>query len=143
MKDSRKHTTVSSSSAPGRPNARRTTMHMQHGIVAAALVCLIAVTAWLTQAHSLRHSGLWLIGAGLGIVLYHARFGFTTAFRLFVATADGRGIRAQMLMLALASLLFAPILALNDSIGGAVAPASLSVLVGAFIFSIGMQLGGG
>jgi hypothetical protein len=46
-------------------------------------------------------------------------------------------------MFALATLLFAPILALNDNIGGAVAPVSLAVLGGAFMFSIGMQIGGG
>jgi uncharacterized protein len=50
-------------------------------------------------------------------------------------------------MLALATVLFAPMLASGEAFGrpvaGAVAPASLSVLVGAFVFAIGMQLGGG
>lgn len=97
----------------------------------------------MAVAYGIRHGALLLIGAALGMVLYHARFGFTTAFRLFVATRDGQGIRAQMLMLALASMLFAPVLAFSDNISGAAAPASLSVFIGAFIFSIGMQLGGG
>jgi hypothetical protein len=50
-------------------------------------------------------------------------------------------------MLAVAMLLFAPILAsgevLGQTVGGAVAPASLSVVVGAALFAVGMQLGGG
>jgi hypothetical protein len=52
-----------------------------------------------------------------------------------------------MLMLAVATLLFAPMLAsgqvLDRAVGGGVAPASVSVLVGAFIFAVGMQIGGG
>ena len=84
-----------------------------------------------------------LVGAGFGLVLYHARFGFTSAFRVLIILGDSEGLRAQMLMLAIATVLFVPILALIPSTGGAVAPLSLSVLVGAFIFGIGMQLGGG
>src|SRR3990172_6185694 len=93
-------------------------------------------------------AGALLLGAtGCGLVLYHSFFGFTTAFRVFVTAGDGRGLRAQMLMLAVATLLFAPMLAAGEVfgtvVGGAVAPAGVSVLVGAFIFAIGMQMGGG
>jgi uncharacterized protein len=46
-----------------------------------------------------------------------------------------------------ATVLFPPILASGEAfghaVGGAVAPASLSVLVGAALFAVGMQLGGG
>jgi uncharacterized membrane protein YedE/YeeE len=52
-----------------------------------------------------------------------------------------------MLMLAMATVLFAPLLAAGEVLGrplaGALAPASVSVLIGAFLFAIGMQLGGG
>jgi len=64
-----------------------------------------------------------------------------------VTERAGRGLRAQMLMLALATLLFAPLLAsgtvMGRVVGGAVAPAGVSVLIGAVLFAIGMQLGGG
>jgi uncharacterized membrane protein YedE/YeeE len=58
-----------------------------------------------------------------------------------------RDIRAQLFMLALATLLFAPFLAAGEAFGrpviGAVAPVGVSMLFGAFVFGIGMQLAGG
>jgi hypothetical protein len=116
---------------------------MQPWVVGCALIVLAMATGRLAQDYGWRHAALFVVGASFGIVLYHAGFGFTAAFRALVATGDGRGLRAQMLMLALATLLFAPILARSTSVGGAIAPLSLSVLLGAFMFAIGMQLGGG
>ncbi len=121
----------------------RQSPRVQPWVVALATLCLIMGTVHLATTYGWRHGGLLGVGAALGLVLYHARFGFTYAFRVFASIGDGRGIRAQMLMLALATVLFAPILAFSDTAGGALAPASLSVLAGAFIFCIGMQLGGG
>ena len=119
----------------------------QPGVVGAAVLLVLAGAFWLGANYGLRHGVLFLVGAGLGLVLYQAAFGFTTAFRVFVTDGNGRGIRAQMLMFAVATVLFVPMLAsgvgLGTPVGGAVAPASVSVLVGAFIFAIGMQLGGG
>ena len=116
-------------------------------VVGAAGALLLSGALWLGADYGLRQAALFLVGAGCGLVLYHSVFGFTTAFRVFVTTGDGRGLRAQMLMLAVATLLFAPMLAsgevLGTAVGGAVAPVGLSVLVGAFIFGVGMQLGGG
>jgi hypothetical protein len=90
---------------------------------------------------------LFLAGGALGLVLYHAAFGFTAAFRALVSAGDTRGLRAQMLMLAVATVLFAPMLSAETVFGtdvaGAVAPAGLAVLLGAAIFAIGMQLAGG
>jgi uncharacterized protein len=94
-----------------------------------------------------RQAALYILGAALGLVLYHAAFGFTSAWRVFIADRRGEGLRAQMLMLALASALFFPVLAAGSLFGqpvsGLVSPAGLSVVFGAFIFGIGMQLGGG
>lgn len=87
----------------------------------------------------------FVIGVGMGITLMHAAFGFSGSWRVFIRTRDGRGVRAQLLLLGLTSLLF-------SSIGegfpyvqasAALAPVGVSVIVGAFLFGIGMQLGGG
>lgn len=90
---------------------------------------------------------LFTIAAVLGVTLYHASFGFAGAYRAFILRRDTQGINAQLLMLAVGSILFAPLLAqgtaFGQPIGGAFAPISLSIVVGAFIFGIGMQLGDG
>lgn len=90
---------------------------------------------------------LMLVGGLLGMVLYHAAFGFTAAWRVFITERKGRGLRAQMVMLAVAVVLFFPALEagslLGTSVYGFVAPIGVSVIVGAFIFGVGMQLGGG
>jgi hypothetical protein len=116
---------------------------LQSWVVGATLLLLALGAGRLLDGYGWRHAALFLVGAGLGIVLYQARFGFTSAFRALMLTGNGQGLRAQMLMLALATLLFAPILALYPASGAAVAPLSVSVLAGAFIFAVGMQLGGG
>ncbi len=120
---------------------------VQWNVVAAAGTLLAGGAVALGAAYGPRHGALFLVGAGCGIALHHAAFGFTAAYRTLVTTGDGSGLRAQLLMFAIATVLFAPVLAtgrgLGIEAGGALAPASVSVLVGAFIFAIGMQLGGG
>jgi len=79
--------------------------------------------------------------------LYHAHFGFTSAFRRFLNEGRGDGIRAQMVMLLVASVLFLPLLTggsfLGKSVTGFVSPVGTSLLVGAFLFGIGMQVADG
>lgn len=90
---------------------------------------------------------LFLIGIGLGVALYQASFGFTAAYRHAILEKVISGISAQLVMLAAAMLLFAPILAegrvFGQGVTGAVAPVSISMAFGAFLFGIGMQLAGG
>lgn len=113
--------------------------------VALALIALGAF--YLAQTVSGRQAALYVVGALLGMSLYHAAFGFTSAWRVFIADGRGAGLRAQMLMLAIGVLLFFPALSAGSLFGrpvvGLVAPAGTSVIVGAFMFGIGMQLGGG
>src|SRR5690606_17869021 len=91
---------------------------------------------------------LLVIGLLLGYTLFHARFGFTSAFRRMMSVGNGQAMRSHMLMLAVAVTLFAPILAYGSTffggpVAGYVSPVGVSLIVGAFIFGIGMQLGGG
>ncbi|ARP88603.1 YeeE/YedE family protein [Bordetella genomosp. 9] len=113
----------------------------------AALLLLILGTWYLGATVGWRQAALWITGALLGVTLYHASFGFTQAWRVFVSDRRGAGLRAQMLMLAVGVLVFFPVLSQGSLFGqpvaGLVSPAGLSVLLGAFLFGIGMQLGGG
>ena len=114
----------------------------------AVSLVLIVLGAWyLAQGVGVRQSALFVVGALLGLALYHAAFGFTSAWRVFIADGRGAGLRAQMLMLAVGVALFFPALSAGTLFGtpvsGLVSPAGTSVIVGAFIFGIGMQLGGG
>ena len=104
------------------------------------LLSLVGFFGW-------RQGALFLVGLSAGVILYHAAFGFTSAWREVVNTGRGAGLRAQMMMLALTVLIFTPIIAQGDLFGvslrGSVAPLNFSVVCGAFMFGLGMQLGGG
>ena len=111
-------------------------------------LCLIFIgTLGAYQVVGLNQALLFLVGGALGMTLYHASFGFTSSWRVFIKERRGRGLRAQMIMLGLAVLLFFPALGAGELFGhpveGFVSPLSTSVVIGAFIFGIGMQLGGG
>jgi uncharacterized membrane protein YedE/YeeE len=119
---------------------------VQPPILALALIAGAALAAALVP-FGVRHVLLFLIGLAMGITLYHAAFGFTGAYRRLIAEKEMSGIAAQLVMLAVATLLFAPLLARGEAfgidVGGAVAPVGASMVFGAFIFGVGMQLAGG
>ncbi|MGV3651773.1 MAG: YeeE/YedE family protein [Devosia sp.] len=115
-------------------------------LIVAATV-LVAGFFLITNLVDLRQGALFLIGGGLGAALFHGSFGFTGGWRRMVVEKRGRGMRAQMLTIGVAAIAMIPLVAAG-SIGGqamvgAVAPVGLSVLLGAAIFGLGMQLGGG
>jgi len=117
------------------------------GATGFAATALAIGAVLIGQAVGPRQAALYILGAALGLVLYHAAFGFTSAWRVFIADRRGEGLRAQMAMLAVATALFFPVLAAGSLFGqpvqGIVAPIGVSVVFGAFIFGLGMQLGGG
>ncbi|MCL7929669.1 YeeE/YedE family protein [Halomonas llamarensis] len=130
--------TASASMAASQP-------HSRVPLVAGALIVLGALV--IGAVFDANTGLLMIVGGLLGMVLYHAAFGFTSAWRVFITERKGRGLRAQMVMLAIAVVLFFPALGAGSLFGtsvyGFVAPIGVSVIVGAFIFGLGMQLGGG
>jgi len=90
---------------------------------------------------------LYLLGGAMGISLYHAAFGFTAGWRHLVNDGRGAGMRAQLFAFAIAAVLFLPVLnggeILDHGVVPAAAPVGIAILVGAFVFGFGMQLGGG
>lgn len=117
------------------------------GVAAVGFVALALVGYAILSGQGLQQGVLYGLGVLLGVALFHARFGFTSAFRQLVAVGQGAGLRAHFLMLAVASVIFAPILAAGVGLFGVeptgyIAPIGVSVVVGAFLFGLGMQLGG-
>src|SRR5438105_14559768 len=108
--------------------------------ISATAATLLAVgTLVLAATVSWRQGALYLLGGALGITLYHALFGFTSAWRIFIS--DRRvGLRAQMIMLAIAVLLFYPNLArgtlLGQPVHGEYGAVGIGMLTGAFLFGV-------
>lgn len=113
-------------------------------VVATALTgfALLAGLIWLETEPFM--VALFVIGTVLGIALYHGAFGFTAGWRNLVVHRRGAGMRAQLLLFGLSSLIMVPLLHSGQAgLVGAVAPVGTSLVVGSFLFGIGMQLGGG
>jgi uncharacterized membrane protein YedE/YeeE len=105
-------------------------------------IALVAGLIVAAGAHGWRLAALAGVGVLLGASLFHASFGFASGYRRLLVQGDGRGVLAQLLLLLLLTLLFAPIL-LSGAAKGAVAPVALQAAIGATLFGVGMQLGSG
>lgn len=116
-------------------------------ITGGLIITVLLSYAILNNAGLQQSMTMWL-GLLLGFTLFHARFGFTSAFRRLLSVGNGESMRAHMIMMAVACTLFAPILSMGIGLfgqdpSGYVSPVGTSVVVGAFLFGVGMQLGGG
>ncbi len=119
---------------------------MQLHVVYAALACL-AILAGLGAFHGASLAAAAFIGGAAGFALYHASFGFTAAWRRFARERRGGGLRAQMLLIGLTSLITFPLMTYGQQIGipaaGNILPMGVASALGAFVFGVGMQIGGG
>ncbi len=108
---------------------------------------LVASAVYVFNEHGTFELLALILGAALGVCLLQASFGFTTAWRELISKRRGAGIRAQMIMLSLSVILFFPTLASGElfgqSVAGFVRPLGLSVVAGAFMFGVGMQIASG
>lgn len=111
------------------------------GVLAAGLTWYV----WASQGP--KFGVLLLLGLGLGLALFHSRFGFTSAWRQLIAVGNGQGLRAHTLLLGTAATLIALIAGTGAGLFGSkpaptASPLGLALFVGATLFAIGMQLGG-
>ena len=108
------------------------------------LTAILAVFfVFLLMSVYVRQAVLFLVGIGLGATLAAARFGFTTGWRQLVTERDPSGAAGQLLLLALAALLAMPLLGQFPELQAALGPPSISLIVGAFVFGIAMQVADG
>ena len=80
----------------------------------------------------------------LGVAFLKTEFSFTASWRRFIVKGQPDGLLGGLLLIAVAALAIVPVTALMpQSFGGAIAPIGPSLIVGAFVFGIGMQLANG
>ena len=111
------------------------------GVLGAALIAYVGV------AHGGLQAALLALGVGLGVALFHSRFGFTSAWRQLVAVGNGAGLRAHALLLGTTATLFALVIGTGTGLFGSTpapsaSPIGIGLVLGAFLFGVGMQLGG-
>ncbi len=128
--------------------AARNDPGIQSGIVAAGIIISAILIALAVHfGESLRAPLLTVVGLALGFVLFQSTFGFAGSFKAIIQRRDSTGFRAQALALALSSIVFFPLLAqgsvFGQSLVGFVAPIGVSFALGAVLFGMGMQMGGG
>ena len=106
-------------------------------LATALLVALVMVDGQPAAA------ALVLSGFALGVVFLKAEFSFTAAWRRLIARGQGDGMLGGLLLIAIAAAVIVPVAALVPGFGGAIAPLGWSLVIGAFVFGIGMQLANG
>jgi uncharacterized membrane protein YedE/YeeE len=107
-------------------------------IVATAL--LIALVLLDGQPAS---AALLVFGFGLGVLFLKAEFSFTAAWRRFLVRGEAGGLLAGLLVIAIAALVIVPMAKLVPGYGPAIAPLGPSLVIGAAVFGLGMQLANG
>ena len=133
--------------SPATPCANRLPARPPVGAFVAWSAVFAGTGLAVASGHPWSHGALYLVGVALGVVLTHTGFGFASAYRRLFLNRDAGLVGAQLWLLALTLAPLAPILALGQGWGltaePTVAPLALSVVAGAALFGIGMQLAGG
>ena len=90
-------------------------------------------------------TGLTLVVLGmlLGMTFMGFQYGFASGWRRFLEKGDASALSLHFLLAALCALIFIPISEAGLGPSGSLAPISVSLLIGAFMFGTGMQLANG
>ena len=90
-------------------------------------------------------TGLALVGLGLllGMAFMGFQYGFASGWRRFLETGDASSLSLHFLLSAVCALMFIPVSAASLGPSGSLAPVSVSLFIGAFMFGTGMQLANG
>jgi uncharacterized membrane protein YedE/YeeE len=111
--------------------------------LALALLATALLIALVLIDGAPRSAALIAAGFALGVAFLKTEFSFTAAWRRFLVRGEAGGLVASLLLIAIAALVIVPLAALGIGFGGAIAPLGPSLVIGAFVFGIGMQLGNG
>ena len=111
--------------------------------LALALGAIAILLALVLLDHQPASAVLILGGFGLGVAFLKAEFSFTAAWRRFLTKGEAGGLLGGLIVIAICALAVVPVAALTPKYGGAIAPLGPSLIIGAFVFGIGMQLANG
>jgi uncharacterized membrane protein YedE/YeeE len=107
---------------------------------------ILGAIAALAAAHRVGDPALApLVAAAMltGAMFVWLDYGFTGGFRAFLERGDGGVLGAAFIVPAVAALVVIPVATTLDGYGRFVAPVGLSLILGAAIFGVGMQLTNG
>lgn len=110
------------------------------GVALAATAILIAMVLLDQQPAS---AALIAGGFGLGVAFLKAEFSYTASWRRFLTSGEAGGLLGGLIVIAVCAVVVIPVAALVSKYGGAIAPLGPSLVIGAFVFGIGMQLANG
>jgi uncharacterized membrane protein YedE/YeeE len=110
------------------------------GVAVAATALLMALVILDGEPRS---AALIAAGFGLGVAFLKCEFSFTAAWRRFLVRGEAGGLVATLMLIAIVALVVVPVAARGQGFGPAIAPLGPSLVIGAFVFGIGMQLANG
>lgn len=108
-----------------------------------AILATAMITALVLLDGQMASAALVLGGFGLGVAFWKAEFSYTASWRRFLNRGEAGGLLGGLIVIAVTALAVVPVAALLPRYGGAIAPLGPSLIVGAFVFGIGMQLANG
>jgi uncharacterized protein len=111
--------------------------------LALALASTAILIVLVLLDHQPASAALILGGFGLGIAFLKAEFSYTASWRRFLTRGEAGGLLSGLIVIAICALAVVPVAALTAKFGGAIAPLGPSLIIGAFVFGIGMQLANG
>jgi hypothetical protein len=106
-------------------------------LAAALLVALVLIDGQPAAA------ALLVLGFALGAAFLKAQFSFTASWRRLIVRGEADGFLGGLLLIAIAAGAIVPTAAMVPGYGGSIAPIGPSLLIGALVFGVGMQLANG
>jgi len=110
------------------------------GLALASASILIAL---VLLDHQPASAALIVGGFGLGVAFLKAEFSYTASWRRFLTRGEAGGLLGGLIVIAICACAVVPVGGLSPKYGGAIAPLGPSLIFGAFVFAVGMQLANG
>jgi uncharacterized membrane protein YedE/YeeE len=108
-------------------------------LLASALALAVLIALVLVDGQPAA-AALLVFGFALGAVFLKAEFSFTASWRRLIVRGQADGFLGGLLLIAIAAGVIVPVASLVPGFGGTIAPIGPSLVIGAFVFGIGMQL---